>query len=57
LLLLVEQRVTPLDRGTQRLLTPGNVAGARCEQVEGIVEALEQVLGGQEPQSGRGELE
>ena len=57
LLLLVEQRVAPLDRRAQRLLPPRRVARARGEQVERMLEPLEQRLRSQEPEPRSGELE
>ena len=52
-----QERVAPVDRGAQCLLPLGSVARTGREHVEGMVEPLEQRLGGQEPQPGGGELE
>jgi hypothetical protein len=57
LLRLRKERMAPVDRGAQRLLPLGSVARAGCEHLEGVVEALEQRLRGQEPQPGGSELE
>ena len=57
LLRLCQERVAPADRRVERLLSLGNVASARCEHVERVVEPLEQRIRRQQPEAGSGELE
>ena len=49
--------MAPIDRGAQRPVPLGTVTRSRSEYVQGPVEPLEQGFGGQEPESGGGELE
>ena len=53
----VEERVAPADRRAQRALAERQVAIARGEQVEGVVEPLEQRRGLEDAHAGGGQLE
>src|SRR5206468_691403 len=57
LLLCVEQRVAPADRRPQGALAQRQVAVARGQQVEGMVEPLEQYRGLEDSHARGGELE
>ena len=57
LLRAVEERVAPADRRAQRALAQREVAIARRQQVERVVEPLQQRGGLQHAHAGRGQLE
>ena len=53
----VEQRVAPADRRAQRALAKRQIAIARRQQVERVIEPLEQRRGLEDSHARRGELE
>ncbi len=54
---VVEQRVGPVDRGQQRLVSWRGGAGASGEQAESFVDPVEDLAGGHHRDPGGGELE